>query len=366
MKRILFAIIFISMFSIAGCGSNQPTATAPVSSTAPPAASVSPEPTTTQSNQAQSSPVQNNPAQNNSAQNSPVQSSPMQSSPAPSINVQEPANQTPVGHLWHNDYKDLLIQINNVEMTKDVFDQEFLVFDLTVKNGTTHNLEVSGRSFALLTVNKELLQYDPTAETVETSDVQTTVVLSGGQRSLRVGFVVQPQDVSELIFSDGQTPVYRITSFDDGTSSSEGSNVQPEPPAIPDESPAIEGGNAKSDDFVFEENYLGYLYALIEAINSGDFSLVEIHLLYDSELYAEQQKLVQSLNAKGIREELDGYEIQSTSYDEESSTLTVTAREKVKVIKPDGTEKMTDNVWTYKALEVDYGVFQFSSIAKAK
>lgn len=355
MKRIVFAVIFISIFSITGCSSNQPPATAPVSSAATPAASVSPEPTI-QSNQAQSSPAQNNP----------VRSSPMQSSSAPSVDVQDPATQTPAGHLWQNDYKDLLIQINNIETTKDVFDHEFLVFDLTVKNGTARNLEVSGRSFALLTVNKELLQYDPTAETVETSDVQTTVVLSGGQRSLRVGFVVQPQEVSELIFSDGQNPVYRITSFDSGISSPDSANVQPEPPATPDESPAIEGGNAKSDDFVFEDNYSGYLYALIEAINNGDFSLVEIHLLYDSELYAQQQALVQSLSDKGIREELDEYEIQSTSYDEDSSTLTMTVREKVKVIKPDGTEKVTDNVWTYKALEVDYGVFQFSSIAKAK
>ncbi|WP_215178639.1 TcaA NTF2-like domain-containing protein [Paenibacillus albidus] len=252
----------------------------------------------------------------------------------------------------------------------NVFDQEFLVFDLTLQNGTDSQLEVSGRSFALLTVNKELLESDPTAETVEKGDIQTSTVLPGGQRTLRVGFVVRPEDVSELMFFVGQTDVYRITSFDGGLSSTSAtdSSVVPvgEPPTTDNSSSFIEGGNAKSDDFIFEDNYTGYLNALIEAINTGDFSLVEIHLLYDSDLYTQQQKLVQTLSEKGTREEVADYEIQSTSYDEESSELTMKVREQIKVIAADGTEKTTDNVWTYTALQVDQGVFQFSSIAKAE
>jgi predicted small lipoprotein YifL len=329
MKRIIFAMILISMLFVAGCGSNQPAETNPSSSAS------SPEPT---------------PAE----------------SAATSTSDQETTTQPPAGHLWKTEYKGLLIQINGAEMNKDVFDQEFLVFDLTVQNGTEHDLDVSGKNFTLLTVNKELLQYDPTAETVDTADNQTATVLSGGQRSLRVGFVTQPQDVSELIFNVGPNAVYRITSFDGGLSSSEGSPATLEASPSTDNAPAIEGGNAKSDDFIFEDNYSGYLIALIEAINSGDFSLVEIHLLYDSDLYAQQQKLVQTLSTNGTREELIGYEIQSTSYDEESSTLTMTVREQIKVTASDGTEKETDNIWTYTALQVDQEVFQFSSIAKAE
>lgn len=328
MKRIVLALILISTLLVAGCSSNQPAETTPNSSV------TSPEPTLAES--------------------------------AATSNNQETANQPPAGHLWKTEYKGLLIQINNAEMTKDVFDHEFLVFDLTVQNGTEHDLDVSGRDFTLLTVNKELLQYDPTAETVDTADNQTATVLSGGQRSLRVGFVTQPQDVSELIFNVGPNAVYRITSFDGGLTSPEGPIAAPEASSNADNTPAIEGGNAKSDDFIFEDNYTGYLNALIEAINSGDFSLVEIHLLYDSELYAQQKKLVETLSAKGTREELVGYEIQSTSYDEESSTLTMTVREQIKVITADGSEKETDNVWMYNALQMDQGLFQFSSIAKAK
>ncbi|MBT2289501.1 hypothetical protein J7E73_10225 [Paenibacillus albidus] len=276
----------------------------------------------------------------------------------------------PAGHLWKTEYKGLLIKINSAELKMNVFDQEFLVFDLTLQNGTDSQLEVSGRSFALLTVNKELLESDPTAETVEKGDIQTSTVLPGGQRTLRVGFVVRPEDVSELMFFVGQTDVYRITSFDGGLSSTSAtdSSVVPvgEPPTTDNSSSFIEGGNAKSDDFIFEDNYTGYLNALIEAINTGDFSLVEIHLLYDSDLYTQQQKLVQTLSEKGTREEVADYEIQSTSYDEESSELTMKVREQIKVIAADGTEKTTDNVWTYTALQVDQGVFQFSSIAKAE
>lgn len=327
MKLIIYAMIFSSMLFVAGCGSDQPVETTPSSSV------TSPEPTP-----AESSATSNN---------------------------QETANQPQAGHLWKTEYKGLLIQINSAEMTKDVFDHEFLVFDLTVQNGTEHDLDVSGRDFTLLTFNKELLQYDPTAETVDTADNQTATVLSGGQRSLRIGFVTQPQDVSELIFNVGPNAVYRITSFEGGLSASEGSPPVLEASPNANNAP-IEGGNAKSDDFIFEDNYTGYLNALIEAINSGDFSLVEIHLLYDSDLYAQQQKLVQTLSTNGTREELIGHEIQSTSYDEESSELTMKVREEIKVIAADGTEKTTDNVWSYTALQVDQGVFQFSSIAKAE
>ena len=275
----------------------------------------------------------------------------------------------PAGHLWKTEYKGLLIQINSTEITRDVFDNKFLVFDLTLQNGTDQPLDVSGRVFTLLTFNKELLEYDPTAETVDTADIQTATVLSGGQRTLRVGFVVEPEEVNELIFNVGQNAVYRITSFEGGLSAPTDATVTVPPVAGPssvENTPAIEGGNAKSDDFIFEDNYLGYLNSLIEAINNGDFSLVEIHLLYESNLYTQQQKLVQTLSEKGIREELVDYEIQSTSYDEDSSTLTMKVREQIKIISADGTEKIADNVWTYNALQVDHGVYQFSSISKAE
>ncbi|WP_019914333.1 TcaA NTF2-like domain-containing protein [Paenibacillus sp. HW567] len=329
MKRIIFAMIFSSMLFVAGCGSNQMVGTNHSSSTN------NPEPT---------------PA----------------GSAITITSDQETVNQPPTGHLWKTEYKGLLIQINSAEMTKDVFDHEFLVFDLMVQNGTEHDLDVSGRDFTLLTINKELLQYDPTAETVDTADNQTTTVLSGGQRSLRVGFVTHPQDVSELIFNVGPNAVYRITSFDGGLSSTEDSSAALEVSPNAENSPAIEGGNANSDDFIFEDNYTGYLSSLIEAINNGDFSLVEIHLLYDSDLYAQQQKLVHTLSTNGTREELIGYEIQLTSYNEESGELTMKVREQIMVVSADGKEKMTDNVWTYTALQVGQGVFQFSSIAKAE
>ncbi|QWU16237.1 hypothetical protein SAMN04487895_11479 [Paenibacillus sophorae] len=287
----------------------------------------------------------------------------------PTTTTSTTSAEPPAGHLWKTEYKGLLIQINSAETTKDVFDHEFLVFDLTLQNGTDNPLEVSGRAFNLLTVNKELLESDPTAETVESGDIQTSTVLPGGQRTLRVGFVVQPVQVSELIFNVGQNAVYRITSFDDSSSSpaEATATITPaEEPSSAENTPIIEGSNAKSDDFIFEDNYLGYLNSLIEAINTGDFSLVEIHLLYDSELYSQQQKLVQTLSEKGTREELVDYEIQSAAFDEESGTLTMKVKEQIKIISADGTEKTADNVWTYNALQVDQGVFQFSTIAKAE
>lgn len=279
-------------------------------------------------------------------------------SPSPDVRT---ADSTVPEHHRKDGYDGLLIDINNLETTQDAFDHQYLVFDLTLHNGTNKPLAVSASQFIVLTVNKELLKYDPTAETVEPADNQTTTVLSGGQRNLRVGFVVKPDEVHELFFYDGSEPIYQITALQSGYL--EATNTT----AIPsDENTFIEGGNAKSDDFIFEDNYTGYLNALIEAINSGDFSLVEIHLLYDSDLYSQQQKLVETLSANGTREELVGYEIKSTSYDEESSELTMKVREQIKVIAADGTDKTTDNVWTYTALQVDQGLFQFSSIAKVE
>ncbi|NUU63049.1 TcaA NTF2-like domain-containing protein [Paenibacillus agri] len=282
-------------------------------------------------------------------------------SPSPDART---ADSTVPEHYRKDGYDGLLIDINNLETTRDVFDHQYLVFDLILHNGTNKSLAVSASQFILLTVNKELLEYDPTAETVEPADNQTTTVLSGGQRNLRVGFVVKPEEVSELFFYDGSEPIYQITALQSVFSNNV---IAPNDTlASTEESSFIEGGNAKSDDFIFQDNYLGYLNSLIEAINTGDFSLVEIHLLYDSDLYAQQQKLVQTLSEMGTREEMTDYEIQSTSYDEDSSTLTMKVREQIKVIAADGTVKATDSSWMYTALQVDQGVFQFSSIAKAE
>ncbi|KHL95872.1 hypothetical protein QW71_09680 [Paenibacillus sp. IHB B 3415] len=333
--KLLPLTLLISLLLLSGCGQKESPASIPAATNSP--------------NQA----------------NTPLATSNIPPSPDTTTSATQSAN---TGHYWKDGYKGLAISINRAEITKDVFDHEYLVFDITLQNGTDQPLDVSGRAFNLLTVNKELLEYDPTAETVETADNQTATVLSGGQRTLRVGFVVQPQEVSELIFNVGQNAVYRITSFEGGLSASQNVTVVPpvaEPKPV-ENTPAIEGGNGKSDDFIFEDNYLGYLNSIIEAVNTGDFSLVEIHLLYDSDLYTQQQKLVQKLSEKGTREELADYEIQSTSFDEENGVLTMRVREQIKVIALNGTEKMTDNVWTYTALQVDQGVFQFSSIAKAE
>ena len=131
------------------------------------------------------------------------------SSPEPSQKAQEqPKDDHPEGHLYLKGYEKLYINVDRARYVKDAFDRVYLAFDLTVKNGTDKSIKISDLSFALITKNKEVLEWEP-GSPVKT---RSATLASGGTAKASVAFRANFEEVEELVFADGE-PVYRITAF---------------------------------------------------------------------------------------------------------------------------------------------------------
>lgn len=190
-----------------------------------------------------------------------------------------------------------------------------------------------------------------------------SILASNCSESIEVPFVVDPAVIDEFQFTDiWGDPIYRITngatiSFD--PTRSDDSTT----PDDTEDEPIDANATAKADDYLFEEIYTNYEYALIDAINAGDFSLVEHMLLPGSSLYDEQKSLVESLHERGITEELIDYEILAADFDADNGVIQMTVREVVKVIKRDSVSE-SDNIWDYTVTQSEDGMFQFSDLRK--
>jgi hypothetical protein len=122
--------------------------------------------------------------------------------------------------------------------------------------------------------------------------------------------------------------------------------------------------SVKADSFIYEELYSNYENALIEAINAGDFSLVEYMLMPGSSLYRSQKALVENLHSRGITEELIDFAILDAQYNEDSGVILMTVKEQINVVKPDS-ESTVNSTWVYTVNRNDEGMFEFSKIEKA-
>ena len=289
----------------------------------------------------------------------PVQAQPIspttatEDAPKQTDKQETPDEDHPLGHLYLEGYEKLYIYVDRVRYVSDAFDTMYLVFDLTVRNGTDKSLSVSDLSFALITKNKEILEWEPGSP----AETRSVTLVSGGTAAASVGFRADLGEVDELMYGNNGEAVYRITAFP----AIEGYQDDSTTTEAVEEVPA--GSGVKADSYLYEELYLNYENSLIDAINNGDFSLVEHMLFPDSNLYKSQKQLVENLSKQGTKEELVEFEIQEAMFDETSGTVFLTVREKVKIIKASG-ESVSDNTWKYTIQQAESGMFQFSDISK--
>lgn len=105
-----------------------------------------------------------------------------------------------------------------------------------------------------------------------------------------------------------------------------------------------------------------YEIGLVEAINENDFSIAEPFLLPESSLYKSQEKLVEDLYTKGIKEQYISHEFGYIYYE----TAYVYKAEVVETISIDYPVKGTlvkEFQWIYTATDID-GTMKLSEIKK--
>lgn len=104
---------------------------------------------------------------------------------------------------------------------------------------------------------------------------------------------------------------------------------------------------------------VNYGNGLIEAINNGDFLMVESYLLPGSDLYISQRKLVNDLYSQGIVEHFNMFNIESISKVDEN-IFEVETYEDIRIEKA-GTEENKEFQWIYTVQNVN-GDFLLSNI----
>lgn len=95
-----------------------------------------------------------------------------------------------------------------------------------------------------------------------------------------------------------------------------------------------------------EDAFTNYVYVLVNAINTGDYSEAHTVMKVGSSLYNEQQKLVNRLHGKGISEEVVKCGIKS-SENISSTQVRIVSDEIIKVIYKDGTRKNLSQCYGY-------------------
>lgn len=104
---------------------------------------------------------------------------------------------------------------------------------------------------------------------------------------------------------------------------------------------------------------VNYGNGLIEAINNGDFEIVESYLLPGSEMYISQRKLVNDLYSQGIVEHFNTFNIEAIKKVDEN-IFEVETYEDI-LIEKAGTEENKEFQWIYTVQNVN-GDFLLSNI----
>ncbi|WP_433745123.1 TcaA NTF2-like domain-containing protein [Falsibacillus pallidus] len=113
--------------------------------------------------------------------------------------------------------------------------------------------------------------------------------------------------------------------------------------------------DAQLDDYDEKNVYntvLKYESAITDAINQGDFSIVEPYLLPDSTLYSSQIELVENLHNKGITETLNMFNIESINKVEEG-IFAAEVYEEVQINYSNGKTENKNFKWTYTIHNAD-------------
>lgn len=100
------------------------------------------------------------------------------------------------------------------------------------------------------------------------------------------------------------------------------------------------------DEKVYKEVLENYVYFFTDAVNSGDYSNAGSVMKAGSQIYNQQEKVVESLHNKGIREEVQSCQVKSVK-EVDSSTVKIVSKESILVIYSDGTSKVIDQSYEY-------------------
>lgn len=274
--------------------------------------------------------------------------------PSASPSAQPSSTSSPAGNSTADDTKGVKMAVVSATSHPEKLGKP-IIFEINLENGSSSSLRVSSLDFFILTKNKEVIETTPG----ENSESRT--VMPGGKvEGFHAAFELEkPEDVVALAYGNQKSDVFvQVPASEFPTLQVKGKagEIKTEPATT---------GSVKADSVIFEESYLSYVHSLINAINEGDFSLVEPSLVFDSKLYEAQKNLVTNLSKQGTKEELIKAEILDFSFDDQNRVLTLTAREVVKIKPKDGEEKISENTWKYTAVQVDENIFQFSEISKS-
>lgn len=136
-------------------------------------------------------------------------------------------------------------------------------------------------------------------------------------------------------------------------------------PPVPSETPKIDSNNTKHDDKDYPElmNLMyAYAHSLVDAINTGDFSLVEEYLLEGSSLYYSQKALVNNLFSYGTTEKIESIEKIEENWESPDKCF-VSTREVATISYKSGKEETNTYFWTYTVVRKD-GKYYLSDIKK--
>lgn len=106
-----------------------------------------------------------------------------------------------------------------------------------------------------------------------------------------------------------------------------------------------ETSNAENRNSEVEEVTLNYIHHLVDAINAGDYYLVQPHIKDGSPLNKSQIDLVERLFDKGLEQEVIKAEI--TDIDQKGDKWIVHTNETIKLIYESGQEETQDYQWKY-------------------
>jgi hypothetical protein len=107
-----------------------------------------------------------------------------------------------------------------------------------------------------------------------------------------------------------------------------------------------------------------YIKGYADAITNQDMSYIEDYLVYDSEIYKEQEDYIQ----KGYEEVLKSYEIQDAEYDSSGNKCIIQTTETYSVQKPDEPLKLIVQTARYKLKKTSDGwkMYAFDGNVKSK
>jgi membrane-associated protein TcaA len=127
-----------------------------------------------------------------------------------------------------------------------------------------------------------------------------------------------------------------------------------------EDEPESESVDTSSEASSIEEFMKDYIYLSVNAMNAGDFSMVESYHDPDGKSYQESKDYVDYIASKGIKEDILSVEV--IDYRESGDGYFVTTQEEYDIFYTDGTSKRKKFSSTYRLTQDEEGQYQVWSL----